>query len=102
MQINKQNVAFSLINAHKVGILNEKRFKTILSKIIMPIIHIGIIYYFGLQIYNYSFNIGYNFISSILYLDASMLAKAGLELFQLTGLLFGICFGVAIYENGIE
>ena len=82
--------------------IDKRTCKTILSKIIMPIIHIGIIYYFGLQIYNYSFNISYNFTSAILYLDASMLAKAGLELFQLTGLLFGICFGVAIYKNGIE
>lgn len=82
--------------------IDKRTCKTILSKIIMPIIHIGIIYYFGLQIYNYSFNISYNFTSAILYLDTSMLAKAGLELFQLTGLLFGICFGVAIYKNGIE
>ena len=82
--------------------IDKRTCKTILSKIIMPIIHIGIIYYFGLQIYNYSFNVSYNCFDFILNLNAETLKIAYFELFKLMGLLFGICGWVALYEAGIE
>ena len=75
--------------------------KTICNKIIQ-IINIIILYNFGLQIYNYSFNVSYNCFDFILNLNAETLKIAYFELFKLMGLLFGICGWVALYEAGIE
>jgi hypothetical protein len=64
---------------------------------IISIINIGLLYYFGLQIYNYSYGIGYNFTNSVLYIDYTILAPVIMELLQLLSIIFTICFWCAIY-----
>ena len=75
--------------------------KSICNKMIQ-IINIIILYNFGLQIYNYSFNISYNCFNFILHLNADTLKIAYYELFKMLSLLFGICAWVALHETFLE
>ena len=83
------------------GCCGKQISKTILTKIIM-LINIGILYYFGIQIYNYSYSISYHGTNSLLHLNYQFLSIAIVELFKLSSLLVGICFWVALYEPLIE
>ena len=65
---------------------------------LVTLINIGILYIFGLTIYNYSYNIGYNFTNNILYMDENTLADFILEVFHLAFLVIAICFWLAISE----
>jgi len=69
---------------------------------IITIINIGILYYLGLQIFNYSYNIGYNFTNSILYMDEYILAKAILEMYRLMTMLISICCWTALSQTLLE
>ena len=62
-------------------------------------VNIGILYYVGLEIFQYSYNFGYNFTNSILYMEDRLLVKAILTTYRLMGLLLAICFWVAFSET---
>jgi hypothetical protein len=62
-------------------------------------INIGILYYFGLQIYNYSFNISYNCTNALLYMDEAQLTTAVFDLIRLWMRLFCICTWVALSQT---
>ena len=65
-------------------------------------INLGLLYYFGLQIYNYSYGIGYNFTNSLLYMDYTILGQVIIELLNLLSIIFTICFWCAIYPLILE
>ncbi len=79
--------------------LNKCCYKQIFRnkiKFLSSLINIGILYYFGLEIYNYSYGIGYNCTDSLLYMDYNILGKAILNIFKLSCILLSICFWSAI------
>ena len=69
-----------------------KRFMKNKCENLMLLINIYLLYCFGLQIYNYSYGIGYHCTNSILYMNVDMLTLAIMDLLRLTALLVGICF----------
>jgi hypothetical protein len=69
---------------------------------LITLVNIGILYNFGLTIYNYSYNIGYNCTNSILYMDENIFAEAILEAFHLAFLVIAICFWIAISDLFLE
>jgi hypothetical protein len=75
-----------------------KRFLKKRGETIVTIINIGILYYFGLHIYNYSFNISYNCTNALLYMDEAQLTTAIFELMWLLLYLFCICSWVALSQ----
>jgi len=60
------------------------------------LINIGLLYYFGLEIYNYSYSIGYNCTDSVLYMDYTILGKVIVSIFKLSSILLSICFWCAL------
>lgn len=75
-----------------------KRFLKKRGETIVTIINYGILYCFGLQIYNYSFNISYNCTNAMLYMDEAYLTTAIFELMRLLLYLFCICSWVALSQ----
>jgi len=69
---------------------------------LITLINVSMLYNFGLTIYNYSYNIGYNSINTILYMDDVILASLVYEAFQLAFLIMGICIWIAISDLIIE
>jgi hypothetical protein len=63
---------------------------------LVTLVNVSILYNFTVTIYNYSYNIGYNFTNTILYINENMLAEAILESFRLVFLIIAICFWLAI------
>jgi hypothetical protein len=81
--------------AENVGKQNAKK----IFNILVPVINIGLLYYFGLQIYNYSFNISYNCVNTFILMEIKFLILSIVELFKLICLLIGICAWVSFYES---
>lgn len=69
---------------------------------LITLVNIGILYNFSLTIYNHSYNIGYNFTNTILYMDEKLLVKSIHDSFQVTLLLIFVCSWVAISELLLE
>ena len=94
-----------MININKLLGLNVCCYKKFIKNKcinLITLVNIGILYNFGLTIYNYSYNIGYNCTNTILYMDEYRLAKAVLEAFRLTCLIISICFWCSFSELLLE
>ncbi len=82
--------------------LNVCCYKKFIRNKCIYLIHIGILFKFGLTLYNYSYNLGYNCMNTVLYIDDYHLVQTILEAFQLTCLIISICFWCAFSELLLE
>jgi hypothetical protein len=100
-----KNIIQFMFDIKKVFGLNVCCYKKFIKnkcKNLITLVNIGILYNFGITIYNYSYNIGYNCMNTILYIDENILKNAILDSFHLIILLMGICFWLAITDLIIE
>lgn len=70
--------------------------------IMCSIIDLYILYYFGLEIYNYSYHTGYNCMDSLLHIDHTLLAEAISNIFKMMSILLSICFWQALSQVILE
>jgi hypothetical protein len=93
---------FNIKNLFGLNVCCYKKFLKNKCHNLITIVNIGIVYNFGLTIFNHSYNISHNFTNSILYMDDIILAKAILELFKLMFLMIAICFWCSISDLLLE
>jgi hypothetical protein len=83
---------------HATYICKNKKKYNYFYKIAIFIVNIAIVYQYGMDIYNISFKTGFDITNTALYMNDAMLLTAIEDMFKLTGMLFLICFWIAISE----